>query len=177
MPTKKSKPTQRLVPVVDRQVEDHTEAVLPNSDKPRIKYKAPRRKLHPEEQTYSIIQTLASYGMTKKEIAAVMLVSTQALQDFFKKYPDALQAHETGVELGRARLRSIIWEHAENNPQMAKFLAEQPQWLGYSGSPKPTVSITMNANLAPEDRLKKIAELQQKVIDLTPIKEESNADD
>lgn len=180
MPKKKIEATQRLVKaeIVREASGDYTDEVMPQSERPKIRYKGvPRKKLHPDEQTYSVIQALASYGMTQQEIAAVLIVHRRTLEEFMKKYPDARAAYDVGVELGRARLKSILWEQAEKDPAQARFLAKQHQWLNYTDSPKPDVSITVNANLAPEDRLKKIAELQQKVIDLTPIKEESNADD
>lgn len=130
-----------------------------------FKYKGRKRLLEPTDQTFGQIRALAARMMTQEEIAAILQTSLSNLKIFFREHPESKEAWEEGKEIGRARLRALLWEQAKEDPAQARFLAKQQDWLGYdekSGSG----NLTVNINSIPkEERIKRVQELQSKLID------------
>ena len=133
--------------------------------RPAFRYKQPRRrKLEPTEQTFGALRSLASRMCTQKEAAAILQVHVDTLQRFFRAYPEAREAWCQGKDLGRAQLRFLLWDQAKQDPAQARFLAKQKSWLGYQDTPAPAeVDVTVQ-ELTKEERLARITELQEKVL-------------
>ena len=135
------------------------------TSRPEFRYKQPRRrKLEPTEQTFGTLRSLASRMCTQKEAAAILQVHPDTLQKFFRAYPEAREAWYQGKDLGRVQLRQLLWEQAKQDPAQARFLAKQKSWLGYQDTPAPAeVDVTVQ-ELTKEERLARIMELQEKVL-------------
>lgn len=71
------------------------------------------------------IRTIEGCGQircTKEETAAILGVSIEALNSFYKRHPEALEAYERGVHVGAASLRRKQFQMAEKNATMAIYL-------------------------------------------------------
>ena len=102
-------------------------------------------------------------------------VHVDTLQRFFRAYPEAREAWGQGKEIGRARLRELLWEQAKKDPAQARFLAKQRAWLGYQDNPIPAKAEVSVQEHSKAERLTRIMELQAKVLQTTtPINAETD---
>ncbi len=135
------------------------------TSRPEFRYKQPRRrKLEPTEQTLGTLRSLASLMCTQKQAAAILQVHVDTLQKFFRAYPEAREAWVAGKEIGRAQLRMLLWDQAQQDPAQARFLAKQKCWLGYQDNPGPAKADVSVQEQSEAERLAKIQELQEKVL-------------
>ncbi len=104
---------------------------------------------------------------TQKEAAAILQVHVDTLQKFFRAYPEAREAWGGGKEIGRAKLRMLLWQQAVDNPTQARFVAKQKNWLAYQDNPIPAKAVVPVRNLPEAERLARLQELQKKVLSMT----------
>lgn len=147
----------------------------PAANPPKIRYKkgynnlTSKAKIVNDERTRKQLEQLAKRMCTKREVAAIMGINERTLWLFFKNHPDAAEAWERGKELGRSDLREMLWTHAKEHPQTAQFLAKQKEWLDYSdGRREQEISVNVSSETS-EERIRRIKELQQKVIEGTAV--------
>lgn len=91
-------------------------------------------KLDASPTTLQYLQGLGSIQATKPEVAAVMGVTLVTLRKFFKDNPQALEAYEGGMGIGKMSLRRRQWKTSEKSAQMQIWLGKQ--WLGQSDRAK-----------------------------------------
>jgi len=89
----------------------------------------PGPKSRLEENFYDTLDRLRALGSidcTREEAAAVLRVGRTTLYEFFRKFPEAVEAFEEGREEGKASLRRAQFKSALNgNTAMQIWLGKQ----------------------------------------------------
>lgn len=93
-----------------------------------INREPPRMMGRPKRHTDpTIIQVCGGCGAiqcTLKETAAVLGYTAEGLSDVFKRLPEARDAYEDGLDVGKMSLRRAQFKLAESNATMAIFLGK-----------------------------------------------------
>src|SRR5689334_15281055 len=84
----------------------------------------PKPLLEPTDALLRQLKGLGGIMATVEECAAILGVSLRTLQYFFAKHPEAKEAHEAGMELGKISLRRHQFALAEKNANMAMWLGK-----------------------------------------------------
>jgi hypothetical protein len=103
--------------------DDAAQAALPDVAEPAIK-RGRRPILQPDEKTLSLISGLRQVFASMPEVAAVLHVSENTLRKFLTDHPEAREAFDDGIGIGRVNLRRKQIRLSDKNALMAIFLGK-----------------------------------------------------
>lgn len=83
------------------------------------------RKLNADAQTIQQIKRIAGIQATREEAAALLGVHRDTFAKFLRDEPEAAEAWEDGLLVGKASLRRTQFKLAEKNAGMAIWLGKQ----------------------------------------------------
>lgn len=134
--------------------------------------RANNAKLDPanDKDLYKKIFNAARLRLTQEEAAAVLGVACSNFRAFLKADEEAANAWADGKEVCKVSLKRTLFDHAKSDPTTARYLANNI--LGMSNDPSKNKALENQGATAAamnrEEAIKRITELQQKVIDITP---------
>ena len=138
-----------------------------------------RKYLENTDDTLNQISALSQLQCTQKEAAAVLGVSARTFEYFLAECEEARDAWRDGKQVGRVSLRRLLWKQAQTDEAQARFLAKDERWLNMEDKSTVAQTTSVVTALTVDDRLKRVLELQDRVlklppmIDVTPAKEPS----
>jgi hypothetical protein len=132
----------------------------PQDEIPELPARRPGRPLALvlDDRLMRQVQALGEMQCTINEAAGALGVSHVTLLAFFSRHPEARDAFQTGREYGKASVRRAQYKMALEVPQMSIWWGKQN--LGQSDKVEST---TTHVSMDPEERVKRVVELQKRV--------------
>ena len=127
--------------------------------------------LEPDERTIKQVRSLSGMQCTQQEAAAALGVSTRAFKYFLGRHEEARRAWDEGTHFGKASIKRAQFEVGVKDKNVQMLI-----WLGKQHLDQVDKQETTHkqAEISPEERLKRIQELQAKALELPAPKGEAN---
>lgn len=119
--------------------------------------------LQNDERTMAQILALGEMQCTIEEAAGALGVAHTTLLDFFTRHPDAKRVFQDGRQYGRASVKRAQYLMAHKVPQMSIWFGKQ-----HLGQTDKVESTTTHVNAPPEERVKRVMELQKRLSEGAP---------